>query len=197
MKPLLILVVISLAAIAAAVLTPAPSDLLLLAVPCAIASLILLLRAALRKPPIGPQKSLILDGSNVMHWRDGKPSIDTVWEVVTRLKSQGNRCGVMFDANAGYLLADRYQHDGVLARQLRLPKDRVMVAPKGTPADPMILQAARDMGAKVVTNDRFRDWADQFPEVAEPGFLIKGGYRDGALWLDLDDAEQSAERRTA
>ena len=35
-----------------------------------------------------------------------------------------------------------------------------------------------------VTNDRFRDWADVHPEVREPGHLIRGGYRDGVLWLD-------------
>ena len=51
----------------------------------------------------------------------------------------------------------------------------------------MILAAARDLGAKIVTNDRFRDWADQHPEVHRPGHLIRGGYASGRIWLDLQE----------
>ena len=40
------------------------------------------------------------------------------------------------------------------------------------------------MDAPIVTNDRYRDWAGEYPEIAEPGRLIRGGYRDGVLWLD-------------
>ena len=46
--------------------------------------------------------------------------------------------------------------------------------------------AARDLGARIVSNDRYRDWAADHPEVATPGHLVRGGYREGALWLDLD-----------
>ena len=42
------------------------------------------------------------------------------------------------------------------------------------------------MGARIVSNDRFRDWEDRHPEVRDPGRLIPGGYRDGVLWLALD-----------
>lgn len=62
-----------------------------------------------------------------------------------------------------------------------------MVVNKGEPADPMILKMARDMGAIVITNDRFRDWAIDFPEVRTRGHLVRGGYRDGTLRLDLPD----------
>jgi hypothetical protein len=91
----------------------------------------------------------------------------------------------MFDANAGYKLAGQYLHDGALGRQLGLPKDRVMVVPRGTPADPMILTAARDLNARIVTNDRYRDWIETYPEINNPGHLIRGGFRNGQLWLDL------------
>jgi hypothetical protein len=39
------------------------------------------------------------------------------------------------------------------------------------------------MGAAIVTNDRFRDWIEDFPEFAEPGRLIQGGYRNDAPYL--------------
>ena len=74
--------------------------------------------------------------------------------------------------------------DGSMAARLRLPENAVVVVAKGTPADPVILAAARDIGAIVVTNDQFRDWAKKFPEVREPGFLVRGGYKSGKLWLD-------------
>jgi hypothetical protein len=74
------------------------------------------------------------------------------------------------------------------SRALGLAEDRIMVVPKGTPADKYALIAARDLGAWIVTNDRFRDWAKAHPEVVTPGHLIRGDYRDGKLWLDLGKA---------
>lgn len=137
---------------------------------------------------------VVVDGSNVMHWRDGTPNLATVNEVVQALSSRGFRVGVMFDANAGYKLFDHYAHDDRFARALGLPEDQIMVVPKGTQADGHLLQAARDLGARIVTNDRFRDYADRYPEVAAPGHLIKGGYRKGQLWLSSDVHAQPAQR---
>lgn len=163
-------------------------DLFLLAGLCAVASLILLLLAARKaqKSALKPDQTwIVVDGSNVMYWRDGVPQLNTVRKVVQRLVALGYAPGVMFDANAGYLLTGRYMHDGALGQGLGLPMDRVMVVPKGVPADPYILTAARDLKARIVTNDRYRDWAGDHPEVAVAGYLICGDFRDGGLWLDL------------
>lgn len=187
-----LLVLLSLAGFGAALALPGLSDLLLLFGPMAVAGLILLLRARGRRAPDGGAGWIVIDGSNVMHWQDETPRLAPVKEVVARLEAMGYTPGVVFDANAGYLLRGRYQHDRALGRLLGLPEERVMVVAKGQPADPTILTAARDMGGRVVSNDRYRDWADRFPEVAEPGFLIRGGYRDGALWLDLAEARAAA-----
>jgi len=180
----LMLLLVSLAGVVVAFALPGWSDLLLLSGPMALASLYLLLRAL----PVRPKRAdqVILDGSNVMHWRDGKPDIATVREVLDHIAALGMHPGVVFDANAGYLLFDKYAGDRAFAHFLKLPPDRIMVVPKGTPADPTILTAARDLGARVISNDRFRDWVEDFPELTAPGHLIRGGYRDGALWLDTD-----------
>ncbi len=166
----------------------------MLAGPCAIASAILILRhvvADLRPQPQVPSDELsnmvVVDGSNVMHWNGGEPRLETVLEVLAYLRWQGRTPGIVFDANAGYKIAGKYLHDGSFAKRLGLPQDRVMVVPKGTPADPYILTAARDLGACIVSNDRFRDWADSYPEIASPSNVIKGGYRQGRLWLDLQE----------
>ena len=132
-----------------------------------------------------PPQYVVVDGSNVMHWKDNLPQIEVVRAVVDKLVAAGFAPGVVFDANAGYKLMGKYRHDYALGKLLGLPRDRVMVVDKGTPADPVILASARDLGARIVSNDRFRDWAETHPEVSVPGHVIAGGYRDGQVWLDM------------
>ena len=167
---------------------PDQADFLLLALPSLFASLYLLAHTWRQPRTLGPTpapKWIVVDGSNVMHWADGTPRLSSLRTVLDHLTKLGFSPGVVFDANAGYKIGDSYQHDGALCRLLGLPEDRVMVVAKGTPADPILLTAARDLGARVVSNDRFRDWAESYPQVNEPGHLVRGGFRDGKLWLDL------------
>lgn len=153
-----------------------------------LAGLVIILLS--RRPPTRRARTtfrnpILVDGSNVMHWKDETPQIAAVQAVVQQLKSRGFTPGVMFDANAGYKLSGRYMNERDFAMLLTLSEDQIFVVPKGTQADPYLLSAARDFGARVVTRDRFRDWAEAHPEVKEAGFLIRGGYRDsGELWLD-------------
>jgi len=185
---LILLVIVSLTGVLIALTLPEWSDLLLIAGPSTLAAIILLLSTWLRRTEPAKEadkKWVILDGSNIMHWNKGTPKAETVLEVTRYLSMRGFTPGVIFDANAGYKISDQYLHDSGFGFLLELPEERVMVVPKGTPADPIILAAARDHGARVVTNDQFRDWADDFPEVRNKGFLIRGGYRSGKLRLDL------------
>ena len=84
------------------------SDFILLAAPCAVASIFLLLRGYFHRGITGKKplklKFIVLDGSNIMHWKDGKPHVEAVREVVQYLKGQGYSPGVVFDANAGHIL---------------------------------------------------------------------------------------------
>ncbi|MCF3596246.1 hypothetical protein LZG00_19860 [Rhodobacteraceae bacterium LMO-12] len=184
----LILLFVSLLGSVFALLNPQWFDFLLLGIPCTLASLFLLIRAIVRQASDRRERAknwVILDGSNVMYWRDNIPKIETVREVVLHCQALGKAVSVVFDANVGYLIADKYLDDPVLARMLGLPEKQVLVVPKGTPADPIILQAAREFSARIVTNDQFRDWVDDHPELRAPGLLITGGYRSGTLSLDM------------
>jgi Zc3h12a-like Ribonuclease NYN domain len=136
-----------------------------------------------RAQKVSAKSWVLVDGSNVMHWQDQTPSLEPVKAVVELLIAQGQVPGVVFDANAGWKLRGRYLHDGELARLIGLASRQVLVVEKGTPADPFLLQTAREFRARIVTNDRYRDWADKHPEVLEPGFLIRGGIREGKVWL--------------
>lgn len=138
------------------------------------------------------ERFILVDGSNVMHWSANTPDIEPVRAVISRLKAQGYTPGVVFDANVGYKLEGRYRNHYKLAKRLGLPHEQVMVVPKGEPADPMILRAARDYGGRVVSQDRFRDWETDFPELRRPDFRVPGGYDGGELWLDLPSARDAA-----
>ena len=161
----------------------APEWLFLVAI-CGLAALALLLRAG-RHRRARARNVVLLDGSNIMYWRGGTPDIATLRAVIAQVAAQGLTPGVVFDANAGYKLEGRYLGHAALARRLDLPPQRVIVVNRGEVADGLLLRAARDYRARVVSNDRFRDWAEDFPEVARPGFLIAGRFRDDALELDI------------
>lgn len=173
----------STAGLVAALALPEGADFVLIAAPATLASLVLLIHAA--RPRRARTGLVILDGSNVMHWQAGTPMLETLRAVLDAARAHGMTPGVVFDANAGYLLFGSYMGDRGFARLLNLPRERVMVVEKGTPADPAILTAARDLGARVITNDRYRDWVEQFPQLATPGHLIPGRILDGAVMLEV------------
>ncbi len=104
--------------------------------------------------------------------------------MVSSLTRQGLAPVVWFDANAGYLIAGRCMGPAPLGCALGLPPDQVYVAPKGTPADPQILHAAQTLSARVVTNDRYRDWTGTHHEVTTPGFLIRGRFEGDSVRLE-------------
>ena len=134
------------------------------------------------RPP-EQQNWIVVDGSNVMHWQEGAPSLVPLLKVMDSLKSRGFAPGVVFDANAGWKLFGRYVNEEEFGRQLGLPTNQVLVVPKGTQADPYILVTARNFNARIVTNDRYRDWAETYPEVAQKGFLISGSLQGAKIRL--------------
>ncbi|THD81533.1 hypothetical protein E7811_16645 [Aliigemmobacter aestuarii] len=124
---------------------------------------------------LGPKRPVIIvDGSNVMHWDDGEPKMEVVGRVVQEIVGWGFDPVIWFDANVGYKVSDRYLGPQQLATALGVPAKRINVAPKGTPADPLLLTQAVQLGAQIVTNDRYRDWEESHPRIREPGFLIRG-----------------------
>ncbi|WP_353309299.1 hypothetical protein [Shimia sp. NS0008-38b] len=164
-----------------------PTSIALGAASVASMLIVLLLTRRRKRPEAAPTSSadmLIVDGSNVMFWKENTPDIQTVQRLVDHLRNKGFKVGVIFDASAGHVLFQRYIDDDEFAKLLKLKTDECFVVPKGTIADAYILQAARDLDAGVVTNDRYRDWVDKFPEVRTPGFLIGGRVQNGAFALN-------------
>lgn len=168
--PALLFVLFSAATVALVWLRdPALDDLALLCGVAGLAALVLLVRVWI----FPPRRWIVLDGSNIMHWSDNGPSLEQVRLVADGTKRHGYTPILWFDANVGYKVADRYMRPAELAKRLGLPKDRVFVAPKGRPADPLLLADAVRRKARVVSNDRFRDWQAQYPQLKRDDFVVR------------------------
>ena len=148
----------------------------------AAAGLWLLYRIAAERPIAN---WVVIDGSNVMHWFDETPSLNTVSLVATQLIEQGYRPIVWFDANVGYKVGSRYMNERALAQHLPVSARAIRVSPKGEPADPLLITEAIRLGARVVSNDRFRDWRDAFPQLADDAFLIRAKVHATGLTMEI------------
>jgi rRNA-processing protein FCF1 len=178
----LVLALVSGVAVFAAWAAQSP-ELLVMAGPALVLSIWAWVKALLKRL-LPPRNLIVVDGSNVLFWRENRPQLATLIEVLRTLEARGFLPGVVFDANAGYLIDAGFKDEAAFAALLNLPLNRVRVVDKSTPADPVVLETARKYGVQVVSNDRYRDWADRFPEVNDPKHILRGGYRDGSLWLD-------------
>lgn len=161
------------------VFTPA----LLLAALGFVGSLLLLIRARMRPPT----QRIVVDGSNVMFWRDDTPQLQTVRQCIEALVMHGWTPVVWFDANVGYQVGSRYMGPRALSQALRYPASCIKVAPKGTPADPLLIAEARQLGVRIVTNDRYRDWAEAYPQVLDPDLFLRGTASFGGVILRVED----------
>jgi len=129
--------------------------------------------------------AILVDGSNVMFW-GGDPSVRVLKTVVASLTAKGFAPYVIFDANVGYKLSDRYLDDAPMAKLIDVPVARVLVVEKGVSADNRILEIARDHGLRVVTNDRFRDWKGTYPMIGKKGFFVRGSFKGGNVqWQSI------------
>jgi hypothetical protein len=102
---------VSLLAVAAAAGVPGLRDFLFPAGAAAAAGLVLVALALARRrgaaPAAAPPRWIVIDGSNVMHRLDGTPQLAPLTDAIGELTALGFTPGVVFDANAGHLLAGR------------------------------------------------------------------------------------------
>ena len=105
---------------------------------------------------------VLVDGSNVAHSSEGeKARLRNIWLVKHKLESEGLEPIVVADA------ALRHQIDEVEKYERLIDDGEIRQAPAGTDADYFILAFARELDAYIVSNDRFRDRQDSFPDARE------------------------------
>jgi hypothetical protein len=105
-------------------------------------------------------KTVIVDGSNVAHSSEGeKALLGNIRVVREKLIEEGYIPVVLADA------ALRHQIDDEHGFEQLVEAGTIKQAPAGTDADYFILSFARELDANIVSNDRFKDRVDAFPEV--------------------------------
>jgi hypothetical protein len=108
------------------------------------------------------QQATIVDGSNVAHSGEGGGArLENIRLVCAKLVEQGYDPVVVVDA------ALRHQIDDPEGYERLVKEGRIRQAPAGTDADYFILSFARELDASIVSNDRFKDRIDSFPEARE------------------------------
>lgn len=108
------------------------------------------------------EKVAIVDGSNVAHSTEGDSArLENITLVCDRLREDGFEPIVVADA------ALRHQIDQADEYEVLVESGTIRQAPAGTDADYFILSFARELDAAVVSNDRYRDRMDAFPEARD------------------------------
>lgn len=103
----------------------------------------------------------LVDGSNVAHAVEGAgPRLEHIRLVCRKLEEEGYRPLVVVDARL------RHTIDDPAGYEMLVEEGRIRQAPAGTDADYFLLSFARELDARIVSNDRFRDRESAFPEAA-------------------------------
>lgn len=123
---------------------------------------------------------VLVDGSNVAHSTEGaQAQVANLLAVREKLCDEGLEPIIVADA------ALRHQIDDPERYEQMVESGQVRQAPAGTDADFFILSFARELHAPIVSNDRFRDRMEQFPDV-----------RDRVIRFMIVQDEVVLERRT-
>jgi hypothetical protein len=121
---------------------------------------------------------VLVDGSNVAHATEGgEARLENILVVMAKLREEGFEPLIVADA------ALRHKIDDKKAYEQLVDDGVVHQAPAGTDADYFILSFAREMEARILTNDRFRDRANEFSE--ERDRIIRFMIVDGAVVLEF------------
>ena len=102
-------------------------------------------------PGEGGTRRAIVDASNVAHAGERGARLATLLAVRDELREEGFDPILVADA------ALRHQIDDKAGYEQLVDSGELRQAPAGTDADYFILKFAKDLGAMVVSNDRFRD----------------------------------------
>lgn len=128
-------------------------------------------------------QEFVIDGSNVARWHGQgnerpTPRLDIVLQIIKELKLRKANVKCFFDANTNleFGKADKKIYD------LLINKGIVHAVPGGSQADEFILSFAENNNGKIISNDRFRDRQNEYPNiVGSKDRLIKGKVIDGEL----------------
>ena len=119
---------------------------------------------------------VIIDASNVAHFgkgKDGQPSLDNILNAIEALKGLGYEPFAIADAPLRHEIDKKEEFNKLLE------EGKVQQVPSGTTADHFILKIAYEDDAKILSNDVFREYNDEFKDIASK--RIPYGIKDGEI----------------
>lgn len=102
---------------------------------------------------------VIVDASNVAHFKkdkNSKPMLNNILMAVEALESKGDEFVVIADASLAHDIDNVEEFNKLVADEL------IEEVPSGNNADHFILELAEEENAKILSNDKFRDFKDEF-----------------------------------
>ncbi len=120
------------------------------------------------------KKTVVIDGANVAYEErsaGGKPKLSNLLKVRRELEERGQEAVIIVDASLKYDIDDQTQMAALIESQ------HIRQVPAGTDADFFILEIADEHDARIVTNDRYRDYQSRYPWIESrrlPYMIVKG-----------------------
>ncbi len=105
---------------------------------------------------------VIIDASNVAHLgkdKEGKPSLDNLLMAVEALEKLGYETFPIADASLRHEIDEKEKFNKLL------DEGKVQQVPSGTTADHFILKIAEEEEGKILSNDNFREYYDEFHDI--------------------------------
>ena len=110
----------------------------------------------------GRSNVVIIDGSNVAMSSEGERGVlENILIVRGRLEEDGFEPLILVDAALRHRIDDSAEYERLVDEGV------IRQAPAGTDADYFILSFADELGASVVSNDRFKDRIAKYPAVSK------------------------------
>jgi hypothetical protein len=117
---------------------------------------------------------VVIDGANVAYEEKsagGKPKLANLLKVKREMEERGFDTVIIVDASLKYDIDDQTQMQALIESQ------HIRQVPAGTDADFFILDIADQHGARIITNDQYRDYRDRYPWIQDrrlPYMIVKG-----------------------
>ncbi|HZS05221.1 MAG TPA: hypothetical protein VFD58_10340 [Blastocatellia bacterium] len=120
------------------------------------------------------RKLVVVDGANIAYAErsaSGRPKVVNLIAVRDTLKERGYESIIIVDASLRHEIDDPDRLEALIRDQT------VRQAPAGTDADYFVIATAEEHHARIVSNDQYAPWADQYPWLRDrriPLMIIQG-----------------------
>jgi hypothetical protein len=110
---------------------------------------------------VGDRLQVIVDASNIAHSgkKEGKPRLENLMKAAKALEKLGYQPVLIADASL------RHEIDNKEDFKKLIDEEKVQQVPSGTTADHYILKLAEERDAKILSNDAFREYKDEFQDI--------------------------------